>query len=94
MVRVVCSQFGTVYRVSLHLYPCAIPNIDPIAIVEMSSPLEADTVNRLMGRGSFGAGIVIPIVQSPPLDSSGLSPENRTASVAKTASRPRATDSE
>ena len=92
MVRVVCSQFGTVYRVSLHLYPCAIPNVDPIAIVEMSSPLEADTVNRLMGRGSFGAGIVIPIVQSPRLGR--LLPENRRASVAKTASRPLATDSD
>ena len=91
MVRVVCSQFGTVYRVSLHLYPCAIPNVDPIAIVEMSSPLEADTVNRLMGRGSFGAGIVIPIVQSPRLERSDLLLENRTASVAK--ARPRATDS-
>lgn len=67
-VRVVCSQFGDVRNVSLHLYPCLVPDATAMAIVEMSSPMGAEAVRTRLGDGSFGTGVVVPLVQSPRLD--------------------------
>ena len=57
-----CADYGTVKKVSVHLYPLEVGQGQPFAIVEMSSPEENAALRRAIGDGYFAAGVSINLI--------------------------------
>lgn len=59
-----CRNYGTVKKVSVHLYPLEVGENQPFAIVEMSSPEENATLRSAIGDGYFAGGVSINLIHN------------------------------
>lgn len=59
-----CRNYGTVKRVSVHLYPLEVGQGQPFALVEMSSSEENATLRAAIGDGYFASGVSINLIHN------------------------------
>jgi hypothetical protein len=57
-----CGEHGTVKNISVRLYPPALGQDRPFAVVEMSSPEENLRLRNTIGDGYFAGGVCINLV--------------------------------
>jgi hypothetical protein len=64
-VRSKCSQYGTVFSVSVKLFPISSDRGRSFAIIEMASPEENTKLRETIGDGYADQGVVVNLLHNP-----------------------------
>jgi hypothetical protein len=63
-VRCKCSQYGTVFSVSVKLFPISSDHGRSFAIIEMASPEENAKLRETIGDGYADRGVVVDLLHN------------------------------